>query len=88
MKGKEIYLTRERRRFSEAMMWSVEVGIQRRTDGSNHREDDLTRTSDASPELDWPAPPAIPPGITVDVDESLPRNSLVNLPLRIVDMRE
>jgi len=27
------YLTRERRRFSALMMWSVEVGIQRRKNG-------------------------------------------------------
>lgn len=29
------YLTRERRRFSAAMMWSVDVGIQRREEGQN-----------------------------------------------------
>lgn len=31
MAKKGTYLTRERRRFSAAIIWSVEVGIQRRT---------------------------------------------------------
>ena len=39
--GEGSYFTIERRRFSEAMMWSVEVGIQRRTEGHNDLFDDL-----------------------------------------------
>ena len=35
------YLSIDRRRFSEAMMWSVEVGIQRRTEGHKDLVDDL-----------------------------------------------